>query len=354
MRIMASVMAANVSTQLIAQPWPVHVYKSLGCAGTTVAYAMLSLSLNSVLTEQFLRKMIPGESMTPLYRSWHQFQHSRSIFFSERIPEAVTSEDILAWSKVSVDMHRDLMNGVLPSIKSFVVVPMLAPLVSLISNGIVWPLRKVSAWMSVQSADDIAQLPQNPLRVFNEILRKEGLRGLYSGYHLCVLQSLVQLSFNLTASGLSVYGLNYLRNQLNKFMNYQQKHSKIYDPKVKTPKETTDALYSAAFSTIKLATPLICFVTSLGLLFAGRVASMPISLMTAVRIVQDSPSLPPSTSFVAKYITRMTDLELFKELIFTPMRAQLWSWIGWHWKWFMLSAVAAPLGLAVTADLELK
>lgn len=354
MRIMACVMAANVSTQVLAQPWPVHVYKSLGCAGTTVAYTIASLSLHSLLSDQFLKRLIPQEAVAPLQASWQKFTADRVALSSIPEPENVTQEQILAWSKLSVDIHRDFLNTFLPSLKAFVVAPLLAPIVSIVSNGLVWPLRKVSAWMAIQSAADVAQLPQNPLRIFNEIVRKEGIRGLYAGFHLCALQSLIQLGFNAVAGGVAVYGLNYLHNQLNKFMNYQQRESKIYNPKVRNAKEATEALYYGAFATIKFATPLLCIFSALGLMFCGRFASMPISLMTAVRLVQDSPSLTPDQSFVSNYAPRMSDYELLQDLLFSPMRAQLWSWIGWHWKWFMLSAVASPLGLYITADLELK
>jgi hypothetical protein len=363
MRVMAVVLAANVNTRNEVVGWPLHIYKLPGVIGTTVAYTMASITLTNVLTTKLVAEGMPVEE---LRASWTDFHMNRTRIFNRAVESPPDDAQILEWSTELVDVHRNFLARAVPAVKSTIYVTMLHPITSLASAAVIWPLRKVVTSMATQlNPSQISgplsskSLVQNPLTVIKQIIEQDGiLRGFYSGFHLYALQAVLQLGINLTIGRVAAYGLDYLHEQIKKFMNYQQKHKKIYRLSGQTladPSQVCSSLYMAAFSTIKLTAPILSIFTALSLSATAKAIAMPLSLLATMRCAQSSPLelAVKSSSFL-----RFGDMDVLRELLSEfyahPLSSSLSRWASWHWKWFMLSAVFSPFGLSVSSDMELK
>lgn len=352
MRVIVPVMAAQVGPSNLPSPWPTHIYKSGGCIAMNIGYALATISLQNVLTERLISSGLPVER---LHWIWNEYTTSRNALFMSDVPAEVTEEQILAWSAEVVDLYRKVLDDLVPTLRQAIVVPLLAPISSFAAGAILWPLRRIATWTNVQSAREVLTLAQNPVRIFQTMVEAEGsvLRALFGGLHLYGLQCAASLALNFAAYAVASFGISHLENHFRRFMNYQERKRKIYNKASNCAQSVHDSLIGASLATMRVAIPITCFFSTLAFLIAGRAVSMPISLVTTMRILQNSPSLPQQ-SFVAKFVPRMTDFEIFKEIVTVPARSHLWSWFAWHWKWFMLSAVGSPLGIQISADIELK
>lgn len=346
-------MAANVGPHATQVPWPVHIYKSPGCVATTIGYSLTSLIFYNIFSERLIVGTFPFDE---LKRGWAEFANAREAIMSRMPPDHVTDEDRIAWSTQVVTMYRRLLDSSVPPLKTSVYATLATPLASFLHGAVIWPLRRVVTWMSVQSPTEVATLAQNPIRIFKSMVEAEGsvLAALYGGFQIHAVHSLSQFVVSMLAGRIATYGLDYIHQQLNRFMDYQQRHNKLYNKRATSAAAVHESLLTAALGTMRIAVPAMCFFGTIGCLISARLISMPFALLSTMRILQNSPSIP-KTSYMLRYGARMTDFELGREiLIQQPLRAQLWRWVGYHWKWFMLSTATLPLGLNITADVELK
>lgn len=352
LRMVVPVMAANIGPHATPSSWPVHIYKSPGCVATTIGYSLVSMSLYHLLAESLIVTTFPFEQ---LKSGWTDFVAAREAFMKLPSPEETTHEDRIAWSNQVIALYRNLLNSTVPGLRSSIYVTLSSPLASLLHGTIIWPLRRIYTWMSAQTPTEIATLAQNPVRMFQTMVKAEGsvLAALYGGVHVHWIHSAIQMAFNLMAGGIASYGINHVHRELNRFMDYQQRHNKIYDKRASSPAAIHESLLMAGLGTMRIAVPAICFVGTIGSLISARMVAMPLALMGTMRILQNSPSLATG-SFLARYAPRMDFTDLARELILGPLRSQVWTWIGWHWKWFMLSTITLPLGINVSADLEIR
>ena len=346
-------MAANVGPHASPVPWPFHIYKSPACAATTIGYSLTSLFFYNIFSEKLIVGTFPFED---LKRGWAEFVNTRNTIISVMPPDNVTDEDRIAWSTQVVTMYRRLFNSTVPALKTSVYATLATPLASFLHGIVIWPLRRIVTWMSVQSPTEIATLAQNPIRIFQSMVEAEGsiLAALFGGFHIHAIHSLSQLVISMIAGRIATYGLDYVHHQLNRFMDYQQRHNKIYNKRASSAAAIHESLVTAGLGTMRIAVPALCFFGSIGCLISARLISMPFALLSTMRILQNSPSVS-SQSFLVRYASRMTDFELGREMIFQPaLRAHIWGWIGYHWKWFMLSTATLPLGINITADAEVR
>jgi hypothetical protein len=368
MRIMAVVMAANMNLNGIPTEWPIHIYKSPSCVATAIAYAISHITVSNALYSKVLGQFLPKPKS--LASIWADFQAARDQLYAQPIPEIPNEGDILAWSADSVRIHKELMDRALPVLKShFADVLLNLTISTLATNALVWPLKKVMAWMVVQSEGEITAFSKTPWTIVKEIFDQgyyprgrrnsslvqgggsilSALAGFYTGYPTFALQALSQLALNSLAAGFALYGINYLYSQLTQFMNYQQSRRKIYDKKVASPMEATYALYNAAFITVRKLVPFLCILGLQGSLIAGRLVAVPLSLVSTVRLVADSPSI--SSGAYVHRLAQQSDLGMISSLFSSKLIS---TWIGWGWKWLMLGVPLGMLGLSTTIVTELQ
>ena len=353
LRITIPIMAANISPLNTPFPWPVHIYKSPGCVATTIGYALTSISVWYWINDKVIAGSFPFQS---LQEPWFEFSRAREEMMLRPIPEKATNEDRVRWSAEVITMYRNLLDRVVPPLKTSIYSTMSTSLSSLAHAVIIWPLRRIVTWMSVQSIQEIQTLAQNPVRIFNSMVQAEGsiLKALYGGFHIYAFNSICQFGLGLLAGSFASMGINHIHRELTRFMDYQQRHNKIWNKNAASIVEIHESILTAGLGTLRIGLPVLYFLGTITSLIASRfVVAFPLSLLATVRILENCPSLPPQ-SYLVRYASRMTDLELLGELITSPLRSALFSWTGYHWKWFMLSAIFSPLGLYTTADLELR